>query len=260
MKIGFFDSGLGGLTILKAVAKELPEFDYEFYGDTANIPYGDRSEEEILKLTTRGVEHLFERNCTLVIIACNTASAETARSLQNGYLKENYPERKILGMIIPTVEAVVENKHKKVLLLGTKRTIASNKYQVELDKYDDVLELIQVATPKLVPMIEEGNLTDAYLDALKVIAEQEGIEGVILGCTHYTLLTNKLREDEKMKNICIYSQDEIIPTKLKLYLDRHPEIKTKLSRGGERNIHLTDNSSRYDGVIQELLGGSFIGD
>jgi glutamate racemase len=132
MKIGFFDSGLGGLMILKAVAKALPEFDYEFYGDTANLPYGDKSEAAIYELTKQGVEHLFKRDCALVIVACNTASAETLRRLQDEYLPESYPDRRILGVIIPTVEEVMQEKYSNAILLATKRTVESKKYEKEL--------------------------------------------------------------------------------------------------------------------------------
>jgi glutamate racemase len=108
MKIGFFDSGLGGLTILKAVVKELPQYDYVYYGDTLHLPYGDKTEEEIFTLTKTGIEYLFEKGCVLVIVACNTASAETLRKLQDSWLLETYPDRKVLGVIVPTLERVLE--------------------------------------------------------------------------------------------------------------------------------------------------------
>ena len=136
MKIGFFDSGLGGLTIMSAVIKKLPQYDYEFYGDTANLPYGDKSEEEIFNLTKRGIDNLFKKNCLLIIVACNTASAETLRELQNNYLIKNYPERKILGVIIPTIETLKEEEIQHAILIGTNRTINSKKYDLELIKYD----------------------------------------------------------------------------------------------------------------------------
>lgn len=261
MKIGFFDSGLGGLTILKAVAKELPDYDYEFYGDTANLSYGNKTEEEIYKLTKRGIEHLFLKECILVIIACNTASAEALRKLQDDFLANEYPDRKVLGVIIPTVEEVLKKKLKKVLLIGTKRTVDSGKYDTELAKLASESELISVATPALVPLIELGNTEDALTEVLAVLRrEGEGVDGLILGCTHYTVLKEKLAKSNPGSKICIFSQDEIIPRKLHDYLDRHPEIQTQLTRTGERNIYLTNNSSRYDQAIQELLGGAFIGD
>lgn len=261
MKIGFFDSGLGGLTILKAVAKELPDYDYEFYGDTANLPYGNKPEAEIFHLTKSGIEHLFDRGCIMVIVACNTASAETLRKLQDGFLNTEHPDKKILGVIIPTVEEVAKESLKKVLLIATKRTVDSGKYDIELAKLAKDTELVSVATPALVPLIELGNIDDALAEAEAVLRRAgEDVRGLILGCTHYTLLREKLAKTELGQKIKIFSQDEIIPRKLRLYLDNHLEIKEQLSTGGSRNIFLTNNDSRYDLIIQELLGGSFIGD
>ncbi len=260
MKIGFFDSGLGGLLVLKAVAKMLPEYDYEFYGDTANLPYGDKTESEIFELTKRGVEHLFQKDCSLVIIACNTASAATTRRLQEELLKVQYPDRKILGVIIPTVEVVIASSLEQILLIGTNRTINSGKYAAEFDRHSDAPNLISIATPELVPQIEDGELDLALQGVLAVVQTNEGIDGLILGCTHYAILKHKITEQLLHKKIQIFSQDEIIPAKLKTYLENHPEIENLLSRAGERNVHLTDNSSRYDSVIQELLGGAFIAD
>jgi glutamate racemase len=261
MKIGFFDSGLGGLTILKTVAKELPDYDYEFYGDTANLPYGNKTEEEIFELTKRGMEHLFERGCILVIVACNTASAETLRKLQDGFLQIEHPDKKILGVIIPTVEEVKEANLKKVLMIATKRTVESGKYDIELGKLAKNTELVSVATPALVPLIELGNVEDALGEALSVIRRAgEDVDGLILGCTHYTLLREKIAKSDLGQKIKIFSQDEIIPKKIRLYLNNHLDIKNLLSTGGSRNIFLTNNDSRYDLVIQELLGGSFIGE
>jgi glutamate racemase len=256
MKIGFFDSGLGGLIALKAVAKALPQYDYEFYGDTANLPYGDKSEEEIFALTKAGIVHLFNRDCLLVIVACNTASAETLRRLQDGFLKSEYPDHRVLGVIIPTVEELVEANIKHALLVATKRTVDSRKYEVELDKLTSAPLITACATPELVPLIESGE-HEAALEALSSIVSQRGeVDGVILGCTHYSLLKDELRTH--FPNLTILSQDEIIPEKLADYLNRHPEIESKLSKGGARNVYLTDNSSRYDGVLRELLGGAFI--
>jgi glutamate racemase len=259
MKIGFFDSGLGGLLIMKAVAKALPDFDYEFYGDTANLPYGNKSEEEIYALTKAGVEYLFVKDCALVIIACNTSSSTTLRRLQDGFLLEEHPDRKILGVIIPTIEEVVKSQLSNVLLIGTKRTIESDKYKLELEKFKAGHILTSVATPELVPLIEMGLIDDAYNQVLATVARVGEVDGLILGCTHYSLLGKKLKDNFGGK-VTVFSQDEIIPSKLEKYLDAHVEIKSKLSNTGKRNIFLTDNSSRYDSFIQELLGGTFIGD
>ena len=257
MKIGFFDSGLGGLTILRVVTKELPQYDYVYYGDTKHLPYGDKTEAEIYELTTNGVRYLFEVGCVLVIIACNTASAETARRLQNEFLPAHYPDRKILGIIVPTIETLVFEKPTKVLLIATKRTVESNKYQTELDlKGNGNVALSQLATPELVPLIENNLLDDAATEAIKKIERET--EVVVLGCTHYTEIKEPLRRHFKEKQII--SQDEVIPKKLKTYLDNHAEIVEQLTTMGSRSIYLTEHRPDYDRIMSHFLGGAFIGE
>ncbi len=255
MKIGFFDSGLGGLTILKAVAQALPQYDYEFYGDTANVPYGDKSEAEIFALTKAGVEHLLARDCALVIVACNTASAETLRQLQDTILVGAYASRRLLGVIIPTVEAVVATPCTSVAMIATKRTVNSRKYEAEFTKSGAAVVFQSLATPTLVPLIEAGQIAEAEGEAIALTAPlyAKGTQALILGCTHYTLLKNALRA--QYPAALVFSQDEIIPAKLTDYLSRHREIETTLTRGGKRNIYLTDPSARYDQAIASLLGG-----
>jgi len=261
MKIGFFDSGLGGLTILKAVAKELPDYDYAYYGDTQNLPYGDKTEEEIFTLTKSGVEYLFNKGCLLVIVACNTASAETLRKLQQSWLLEEYPDRKVLGMIVPTVEEVLDKKFTSVALLATKRTVESNKYEIELlNRSTKAITLIQVASPELVPFIELRELEAATQAAIaRIEAETGESDGVILGCTHYTQIKNQLRQHFGKRKV-IFSQDEIIPGKLFSYLENHPEIEMQLTRTGERSIHLTQHRPDYDFIMGQFLGGAYLAD
>ncbi|MEQ1666076.1 MAG: glutamate racemase, partial [Bdellovibrionales bacterium] len=242
MKIGFFDSGLGGLTIMDAVIKELPQYDYEFYGDTANLPYGDKSEEEIFNLTKRGIEHLFQKDCLLIIVACNTASAETLRKLQTEYLPQNYPDRRILGVIIPTIEVLLEEKIERAILIGTNRTVESKKYHLELDKYSDAPKLNSIATPALVPLIEAQKYDEAYKIICEIIDNKESEEAIILGCTHYTTLSAKLNERYAENKFKIISQDKIIPNKLKIYLSKHPELEERLSRNFKRNIYLSKHT------------------
>jgi glutamate racemase len=259
MKIGFFDSGLGGLTILKSVARELPAYDYSYHGDTANLPYGDRSEEEIYSLTKEGVKSLFEKDCLLVIIACNTASAETLRKLQDTWLPHAYPDRRILGVIVPTVEEVLKSAVQTVALLATKRTVDSDKYLVELhNRSSKKVVLSQVATPELVPFIELNELEAATSAAIKRIDTEAGeSEGVILGCTHYTQIKDQLRCHYSDKKI-FFSQDEIIPKKLFAYLENHPEIESRLTKTGERSIHLTQHRPDYDLIMGQFLGGAYL--
>jgi glutamate racemase len=258
MKIGFFDSGLGGLTILKAVAEMLPSYDYEYYGDTANLPYGDKGEQEIFELTKRGVEYLFEKNCSIVIIACNTASAETLSNLQRNFLVDEHQDKKILGVIIPTIEEVLSQSPKQITVLGTTRTIESKKYELEFLKLKTDLDIRGIATPTLVPLIEDNKPDEAFKTICKIIDTQSITGAVILGCTHYTILKTELDNAYKGSGVHFFSQDEIIPNKLKLYLSNHPEIKNKLNTTGKKNIFLTKHTDRYDALLQELLGGRFI--
>lgn len=258
MKIGVFDSGLGGLLILKAIAQALPEYDYEYYGDTLHVPFGDRSEAEIFQFTKEAVTHLFNKDCLIVILACNTASAETLRTLQDEYLPAHYPERKILGVIIPVVEEVIADRCKQVLLFGTQRTVGSGKYHLELGKRNEIRTKIEaIASPALVPLLESGKLTEAVVDISKKIDERiergDRVDGVILGCTHYNLMLDTLRGN--YKEITFFGQSEIIPRKLSSYLDAHPELESKLTRGGNRNIFLTEHRADYDQHLQELLQG-----
>lgn len=261
MKIGFFDSGLGGLSILKAVVKDLSQYDYMFYGDTEHLPYGDRTEEEIFKLTTIGVSHLFDAGCALVIIACNTASAETARRLQTEFLPAEYPDRKILGIIVPTIEMLQFDVPTRAALLATRRTIESEKYHKELElKGNQNVTLVDIATPELVPLIESAELEAAAKQAIYRIETEAGeSEVVILACTHYTQIKEALRSHFLDKK-SIVSQDELIPKKLQSYLDNHPEIVEKLTNTGERAIHLTLHRPDYDILMGQFLGGVFLGD
>lgn len=257
MNIGFFDSGLGGLLILKAVARALPDYDYLYYGDTANLPYGDKSEAEIFALTKAAIGELFKKDCALVIVACNTASAETIRALQDTYLKEEYPDRRILGVIVPTVEEVAELGSSRAMLLATKRTVESGKYERELAKLNPDITLTSVAMPTLVPLIEAHKDDEALACAESVVGEhaREG-DVVILGCTHYTLLKDELRA--KYEDVTFIAQDEVIPKKLASYLGRHDEITSRLTNTGKREIQLSLYRPDYDRLTAEFLGGVYL--
>lgn len=251
MKIGFFDSGVGGLTILASVRKLLPQYDYLFYGDTAHVPYGDRSEGEIHTLTQNAIEFLLSNDCALVVVACNTASAETLRKLQDTILSGAYNDRRLLGVIVPTVETLVSSKTRSALFVGTTRTINSKKYDTELNKLSSAIVVESIATPELVPLIESGKYDDAYQVIDSVIQPRIGkADTIVLGCTHYTTLKKHIREKFKIQ---VISQDEIIPDKLKEYLQRHPEIETKLSREHRLEIVLSKENEHYTEVIDNLL-------
>jgi len=242
MKIGFFDSGRGGLLIAEAVQDFMPEYDYIYYGDTAHVPYGDRPESEIYDLTRAGVEYLFKHDCLIIVLACNTASAETLRKLQDEWLPTHYPERKILGVIIPTIESVLSTNCTRVLLLATARTVSAGKYHLELGKLNILhTKIIAQAVTELVPLIEAGELNQASSKAVEYILSHlergEVVDGVILGCTHYSLLTTELRK--RFPNITFFAQTEIIPSKLKNYLQAHVEIRDQLTTGETLQTYFT---------------------
>lgn len=253
MKIGFFDSGIGGLTILTSVRELLPEYDYLFYGDTKNLPYGDKSEGEIYALTKRGVEYLFDQGALLVVIACNTASAESLRKLQDTLLVEEYVNKKLLGVIIPTIESIVESKIQNVVLVGTTRTIDSKKYERELAKFPTNISLLSIPTPELVPLIESGNITDAWNSLCKTLSNVKGEEEggmVVLGCTHYTLLKEQIRANSNWK---VISQDEVIPEKLKLYLTKHSELEKLLTKNNSIEVTFTDTTLNSSKLVRDII-------
>jgi glutamate racemase len=258
MKIGFFDSGLGGLTVLREVVKVLPDYDYIYYADTKHVPYGDRPETEILELTKKALIHLFERDCSLVIVACNTVSAETLRTLQDTFIKDQYPDRKVLGVIVPTIETLVEMKPKRAVLLGTERTVASRKYEKELRKLSADIALDSKSMTELVPLIEDHKTEIAASIGIGILEDMAVGKGevVILGCTHYSLLKDALRD--ALPDVIFLSQDEIIPNKLSAYLTSHPEVVAELTRDRERTIHLTEHREAYNRLAAEFLGGSYV--
>ncbi len=243
-KIGLFDSGIGGYTILRAVRTLLPHYDYVYYADTEHVPYGDRTEEEVFALTKTGVETLFHEGSEIVLVACNTASAETLRKLQDTLIPDIYGYRRILGVIIPTVETLIEHKTQNALLIGTRRTIESHKYERELQKRNYAGTFTAVATPRLVPLLENESRDEAvaYLDGV-LSAGVGQYDTIVLGCTHYALLKRDIRH--RYSNKEVISQDEIIPEKLSGYLARHDEIKSKLTQNGTEKIILTKDGIEY---------------
>ncbi|MEP7162279.1 MAG: glutamate racemase [Candidatus Moraniibacteriota bacterium] len=255
MHIGFFDSGLGGLFVLSHVVKELPEYHYIFLGDTENVPYGTKSDEEIYSLTTASLRGLFERGCKLVIFACNTASVTALPRIQNEFLPEYFPDRKVLGVIIPTVEEALARGARSIALIATERTIHSRKYERELLARDSGIQIASLATPTLVPLIERGLLEKANEEAVKIIREElmpQHPDTLILGCTHYGLLKEALRE--AFPTLRILAQEEIVPGKLRAYLAHHPEIETGLIHDAKREFFLTKVTPHYEKSISSWLG------
>jgi alanine racemase/glutamate racemase len=257
MRIGIFDSGLGGLAIAKAITDRLPQYNYLYLGDTKRVPYGNRSLETVHEFTAQALDYLFANDCRLVIIACNTASAEALRKSQQEYLPARYPNRRILGVLIPAAEAAVEwagdGPHG---VLATAGTVASGSYERELRRLAPGSQILQKAAPLLVPLVENDALSFAepILQSYLAPLIKAGAKSVILGCTHYCLLKEDIR---RLTDLPVISQDEVVPDKLAQYLDRHPEIETDLGREGERLYQVTDLSQGYQAFARKLVGESF---
>lgn len=256
MKIGVFDSGLGGLIVAHSLMRALSEYDYIYFGDTARVPYGNRSQETIYQFTREAVEYLFTQDCQLIIVACNTASAEALRRLQIEYLPEQYPERRILGVLIPAAEEAARvSKTGRIGILATSGTVQSGAYLREIQKLRPDVILTQSAAPLLVPLVENNALHYAepilhdYLAPL--VAAQ--IDTIVLGCTHYPFFKSMIRSIVG-DGVNIISPDEIIAPKLKDYLDRHPEIESLLGRSGARTFLATDISPSTEAMAQILFG------
>lgn len=253
MKIGVFDSGLGGLFTMSAVAKVLPEYDYVYLGDTKRLPYGSRSPETIYEFLKEGVDFLFSKDCALVIVACNTASAGALRKLQQTYLKKKYPGRNVLGMIVPMTEA--SSAYARAGLVATAATVASGAYPREFKKRAPKTKVFPLATPLLVPFIEHGEI-ELMRPALKeyvVYFQNKNIDALLLGCTHYGIVK---KEFQKLlpKSVALISQDTVVPEKTKDYLHRHPEIARQLSKGGTRAFYVTDTTSQFKKLASAWFG------
>lgn len=253
MKIGIFDSGLGGLIIAKAIHKAMSEYDYVYLGDTKRVPYGNRSHETVYQFTCEAVKYLFEKeNCVLVILACNTASARALRRIQSDYKNT---DKKVLGVLIPTAEECVDLK--KVGVLATRGTVSSETFVKEIKKVNKNCVVYQNPAPMLVPFAEEGehSLSIPFiLKYLKPLMEKK-VEAIILGCTHYPIFKKEFKKILH-KNIKLISQDEIIPKKLKSYLQRHQEIEKKLSHKKTIKILVTDKTQNVEKLTKEWFGKS----
>ncbi len=260
--IGVFDSGFGGLTILREFISLLPEYDYMYMGDSARTPYGNRSHDSIKRFTKEGILYLQEKKCNLIIIACNTASSEALPELQDELLvKPGVKDKKILGVIRPMVEAMAKiSKKGNIGVVGTRGTIESKSYEIELKKINPALKVHGQACPLLVPLIEEGwagkpetrMILKKYLLPLKTC----NIDSLILGCTHYPFLYKEFCRIMG-KNVLVPHPGKIVAESLKDYLRRHPEIDKTLTKKGKRFYMTTDSPERFRVIGKEFLGEDF---
>ncbi len=260
--IGVFDSGYGGLTIFKELLRQLPQYDYIYLGDNARNPYGTRSFEVVYEYTWQAVRYLFDQGCQLVVLACNTASAKALRNIQQKDLPGSFPDRRVLGVIRPSVEMIPEmTKTGHVGVLGTKGTVVSESYPLEIAKISpkSPISVVQEACPMWVPIVEnnliespgaaffvEQNLTSLF-------AKDPLIDTIILGCTHYPLLTKVIRKFLP-EGIRLLDQGPVVADKLEDYLYRHPEMELRCSKSGRRDYYTTESTQNFD-----LLGNLFLG-
>ena len=258
MKIGVFDSGYGGLTILEKIRLQLPEYDYLYLGDNARAPYGTRSYELIYHYTWQAVEYLFQQGCSLVILACNTASAKALRSIQQNDIPRinarmgDVEMVNCLGVIRPTVEVVSQmTQTGHIGVLATPGTVQSDSYPIEFSKQDENLVITQQACPMWVPLIESGEhqsegadyFVKKYLDAL--LKQDDQIDTIVLGCTHYPLLLPKIKKELAKTGIRVVAQGDLVAAKLDDYLHRHGEINGSLSRGGTCTYFTTESAEKF---------------
>lgn len=235
-KIGIFDSGFGGLTILESIKKILPEYSYIYLGDNARTPYGTRSFDTVYKYTLQAVKKLFELDCYLIIIACNTASAKALRTIQQHDLPNLHPQKRVLGIIRPSTEVIAQfTKTNAIGIFGTEGTVKSQSYIIEINKFYPNIHVYQQACPMWVPIVENGEHESSGADYFIVkysnmlLSQNKNIDTIILGCTHYPLLLPKLTAHIPT-NITIINQGDIVAKSLKNYMKRHPEIESKCMR------------------------------
>ncbi len=258
--IGVFDSGYGGLTVLKEIVNHLPEYDYIYFGDNARAPYGSRSFETVYHYTLECVEHLFSMGCELVILACNTASAKALRTIQQKDLPIIAPNKRVLGVIRPTTEVV--GKHSKtrhVGVFGTIGTITSDSYPIEISKLYPQLKVSQEACPMWVPLVEYNEINTLGADYFiktnvdSLLSKDSNIDTIILGCTHYPLLINKIQK-YLPEGITLISQGEIVAKSLVDYLNRHPEMEQRCSKQGKIEFYTTDSIDNFDKAATLFFG------
>jgi glutamate racemase len=258
--IGIFDSGYGGLTVLKEIEKLLPLYDYMYLGDNARSPYGSRSFETVYDYTLQSVKWLFAQSCPLVILACNTASAKALRTIQQKYLPEYEAEKRVLGVIRPTAEIIGNySSTKNIGILGTKGTVQSESYVIEVAHFFPEVKVYQHACPMWVPLVENNEYAsdgaDYFIkkDIDILIKGSSEIDTLLLACTHYPLLLEKIKE-HLPENIKVLSQGPIVANSLKDYLKRHPEMETRCSKKGQLQFFTTDATNDFDKHSEIFFG------
>lgn len=258
--IGVFDSGYGGLTILRQIRQLMPEYDYLYLGDNARAPYGNRSFDVVYEFTLQAVKHLFDEGCELVILACNTASAKALRSIQQNDLPLIDPDKRVLGVIRPTVECIGDiTTSRHIGIFATPGTIRSKTYDIEIGKLYNGISVTGEACPMWVPLVENGEYDSDGADYFvkkrinHLLSQDPDIDTIILGCTHYPLLLPKIRQ-YCPEHIRLISQGEIVAKSLENYLRRHNDMEQRLSRGGSLMCQTTENPEQFEELASLFLG------
>lgn len=259
-RIGIFDSGYGGLTILKSIRESLPDYDYLYLGDNARAPYGTRSFDIVYRFTLQAVERLFASGCHLVILACNTASAKALRSIQQNDLPHIDPNRRVLGVIRPTVEVLggmSQTGH--IGILATPGTVQSRSYTLEIGKLFPEMSVTEQDCPLWVPLIEAGEASGPgsdyfvkkYIDS--IMSRDPRIDTLVLGCTHYPLIIDKIRR-HVAGEVKIVAQGGIVASSLADYMQRHPEIDSKCSKNSSVEFLTTENPEKFNRLASLFMG------
>lgn len=258
--IGVFDSGYGGLTVLREFVSRLPQYDYLYLGDNARAPYGTRSFETVYRYTLQCVRWLIQQNCPLIILACNTASAKALRTIQQNDLHDLDPNARVLGVIRPTTEIIGKYTNTNSIgILATSGTVQSQSYLIEIEKFFPDVKIEQEACPMWVPLVEnnehQSEGADYFIEkhTSNILSRNKEIDTLLLACTHYPLLKEKI-EAHLPKNVKLVSQGEIIADSLKDYLHRHPEIETKISKTSRRIFYTTDSTEDFNNKATIFFG------
>jgi len=254
-RIGVFDSGLGGLFLMRPLSRKLSSYDYIYLGDTKRVPYGGRSADTVYEFTREAVEFLFQKGCGLVIIACNTASAAALRRIQQELLPNAYPDKRVLGVLVPFAEAVQEKRLRRVGVLATQATVNSKAISREIQKRARGIAVFERAASLLVPIMESGETQwlDAVLTAYLKPLLRRRVDGIALGCTHYPILKHHIQRIAG-KSVTVVSQDDFIAEKLAHYLKRHPEIERTLSKKRTHMFLVTDKTPEFEKRAKQWFG------
>jgi glutamate racemase len=258
--IGVFDSGYGGLTVLREIVGKLPHYDYLYLGDNARAPYGTRSFDTVYRYTLQCVEWLLKQNCPLIVLACNTASAKALRSIQQNDLQRLHPTARVLGVLRPTTEVIGNfTKSNSIGILATTGTVQSRSYEIEIEKFFPAVKLEQEACPMWVPLVENNEhlsegadyFVQKHLD--NILSRDKAIDTLLLACTHYPLLKEKI-EKHLPEGVTLLSQGQIVADSLQDYLQRHPEMENNISREGKRVFYTTDSAEDFTSKASVFFG------